>query len=183
MRRLVAVILPVVALVAVLAAPASDAQAERKWSGRGFHGGHYRQLAQGGRVRSRGRGYRGGRRHFRPRGHARWRGRGYYGRHYGYYRYYGRARWRGGYWRHGWYGRRLAWWWIVGGFWYPYPAPIYPYPVYVPAAPPVYSGPPPTQYWYFCSNPRGYYPYVTSCRVAWRPVPVTPPAAPRRRTR
>ncbi len=145
MRRLVAGIIPVVALATALTAPATDAQAERKWRGRGFHGQHY--------------GY------FTPRGHARW---------------------RGGYWRHRRYRGRPAWWWIVGGYWHYYPTPIYPYPLYVPPAvvvhpaPPVYSGPPPTQYWSFCGNPRGYYPYVTSCRGAWRPVPVRPPAAPRR---
>ena len=29
----------------------------------------------------------------------------------------------------------------------------------------------PTQYWYYCQNPAGYYPYVTSCTTAWQPVP------------
>lgn len=27
------------------------------------------------------------------------------------------------------------------------------------------------QYWYYCQNPAGYYPYVTSCTTAWQPVP------------
>jgi hypothetical protein len=29
----------------------------------------------------------------------------------------------------------------------------------------------PTQYWYYCQNPAGYYPYVTQCSSAWQPVP------------
>jgi len=27
------------------------------------------------------------------------------------------------------------------------------------------------QSWYYCTNPAGYYPYVTQCSVAWQPVP------------
>jgi hypothetical protein len=76
--------------------------------------------------------------------------------------------WRGG----RWYGPRYA-----------YPRPAYPYPGYLP--PPVvddyYGAPPPRdyagggyargadpnpqrpQYWYFCENPEGYYPYVQDC--------------------
>ena len=64
---------------------------------------------------------------------------------------------------------------------YPYyPPPYYTYPppvVYAPA--PVYVAPPPVVYqtpqsWYYCDNPKGYYPYVTSCATEWRQVPATP---------
>ena len=29
------------------------------------------------------------------------------------------------------------------------------------------------QYWYYCQNPAGYYPYVTSCTTTWQPVPAS----------
>lgn len=93
--------------------------------------------------------------------------------------------WRGGYWHRGYYGPRYGWWWVVpsAGYYY-YPRPIYPYPDYYQpstviveqaAPPPPVTGVPPQQYWYYCENPDGYYPYVSECRVQWRPVPVTPP--------
>src|SRR5580658_8898149 len=81
--------------------------------------------------------------------------------------------WRGGLWRHEWHDGRLGWWWLVGGGWYFYPEPIWPYPTYVPPAivvpqpPTPLSGLPPAQYWYFCDNPQGYYPYVASCNSPW----------------
>lgn len=92
-----------------------------------------------------------------------------------------RTIWRGGRWFHGRHDGLNAWWWLVAGRWYFYPEPIYPYPTYVPPAmviqqaPPAPAGIPPTQYWYYCDRPQGYYPYVASCNVPWRPVPVTPP--------
>ncbi len=64
---------------------------------------------------------------------------------------------------HGWWGPRFYW----GG-----PvvvAPSYPYPYYdvsppvaVQPAPPAYAQPqqPQEDYWYYCQNPQGYYPYV-----------------------
>lgn len=88
--------------------------------------------------------------------------------------------WQGGRWEHGWHDNRFAWWWIVDGGWYFYPVPIYPYPTYVPPAiivqlpPPVPTGLPPAQFWYFCDNPAGYYPYVAACPGPWRAVPATP---------
>ncbi len=33
------------------------------------------------------------------------------------------------------------------------------------------------QSWYYCNNPHGYYPYVTSCQGPWTSVPATPPGA------
>lgn len=91
--------------------------------------------------------------------------------------------WRGGRWQHGSHAGRIGWWWVVGGVWYFYPAPVYPYPNpwepppfdYV--TPPVGSPPPPppTQYWYLCESAKGYYPYVPSCPGGWKQVPATPP--------
>ena len=70
----------------------------------------------------------------------------------------------------------------------PYPYPAYSYaPAYYPPSPPVVMaqqaplappGPAPVQYWYYCNNPRGYYPYVQNCGAAWRPVPAQPPGVP-----
>lgn len=87
------------------------------------------------------------------------------------------ARWHGGHWVHARHGGRYGWWWIVGPLWYFYPTPVYPYPdPYLPpaaiAAPPPQAAQP--QYWYYCANPRGYYPYVPQCRVSWQAVPPTP---------
>jgi hypothetical protein len=25
-------------------------------------------------------------------------------------------------------------------------------------------------YWYYCDNPKGYYPYVRECSSAWQPI-------------
>lgn len=47
---------------------------------------------------------------------------------------------------------------------YPYPYP----PQYPPPAP---APPPPPQFWYYCDNPAGYYPYIQSCPTPFRPVP------------
>lgn len=84
--------------------------------------------------------------------------------------------WRGGQWFHGDHGGRGGWWWIVDGNWYFYPAPVYPYPdPYVP--PVVMPAPAPgqaPQYWYYCPNPAGYYPYVPACPTNWMAVPASP---------
>jgi hypothetical protein len=71
--------------------------------------------------------------------------------------------------------------------------PLFPPPYYYPppvvyAPPPVVYAPPvvvmpatpsyvqqPQQSWYYCDNPQGYYPYVSSCTTAWRQVPAAPP--------
>ena len=85
--------------------------------------------------------------------------------------------WRGGEWFHGDHDGRGGWWWIVGGNWYFYPAPVYPYPdpyippVVMPAPPPPAYAP---QYWYYCPNPAGYYPYVPACPTNWMAVPASP---------
>lgn len=88
---------------------------------------------------------------------------------------------------------------VVGpsfGFgYYPYPYyynPYYANPYYY--APPVVMSPEPTtyvqqsapstaqpapsqggNYWYYCSDPQGYYPYVQQCNAGWQRVSPTPP--------
>ena len=65
----------------------------------------------------------------------------------------------------------------------PYPpviaVPAYPNVVAVPPSPPVYiekavepsGGPAPSSnYWYYCPNPPGYYPYVRECQGGWMTV-------------
>jgi hypothetical protein len=68
--------------------------------------------------------------------------------------------------------------------------PYYPYYAYppvvstVPVAPPVYiqqAAPQPVpqpqaDYWHYCRNPEGYYPYVKECPGGWQQVAPTPPA-------
>lgn len=68
---------------------------------------------------------------------------------------------------------------------YPYYPPVYQYypPVTIaPNSPPVYiqQTPPETQeyppgYWYYCSNPQGYYPYIKECKTDWQQVEPAPP--------
>ncbi|MDB5855987.1 MAG: hypothetical protein JWR22_4028 [Herminiimonas sp.] len=57
---------------------------------------------------------------------------------------------------------------------YPYGAPV------VAAAPPVYveqgqegqqGSSMPSNYWYYCTNPQGYYPTVRECPNGWQQVP------------
>lgn len=68
---------------------------------------------------------------------------------------------------------------------YPYyygpPPVVYAPPVYYP--PPVVYTPPPVaptpvapqaSTWYYCDNPKGYYPYVSTCNAGWRQVPAQP---------
>lgn len=61
--------------------------------------------------------------------------------------------------------------------------PYYPPVVVVPATPPVYiqqpspiqsSPPPQTNYWHYCENPSGYYPYVRKCPGGWLKVAPQP---------
>jgi hypothetical protein len=88
------------------------------------------------------------------------------------------VRWHGGHWIHGRHAGRPGWWWVVGTIWYWYPTPVYPYPdPYQP--PPAAAIAPPSsavtpQYWYYCADPEGYYPYIPECSVNWQPVRATP---------
>lgn len=121
-----------------------------------------------------------------------WHGGGHEGGH----AWHGGGGWHGhgggGWHGHGgsyWYpGFRLVvpFYWGAGPLWGPgwwgppYPAYSYPYPY--PAAPGTVVQPPqgyvqqPPQYWYYCRNPEGYYPYVQSCPGGW--TTVQPPAGP-----
>ena len=59
--------------------------------------------------------------------------------------------------------------------WYPYN--YYPQPPVVVQQAPVYVQPQQdAYYWYYCENPKGYYPYVSSCPSGWlKVVPNTDP--------
>lgn len=54
--------------------------------------------------------------------------------------------------------------------------------VITPSAPPIYieqgsvnaTGPAADGYWYYCSNPDGYYPYVRQCSSGWQQIPSQP---------
>lgn len=90
---------------------------------------------------------------------------------------------------------------IGPGWYYPYPHYAYPPPYYAypyayppvvvtPPGPPVYveqgqaqapeATPAPTQpsanYWYYCSKPEGYYPYIKQCPGGWQQVEPRPPS-------
>jgi hypothetical protein len=68
----------------------------------------------------------------------------------------------------------------------PYPSTYaYPYPAQVvtvsPPAPPIYIEQAPqasaaqgSNYWYYCSNPQGYYPSVNACSMGWQKVAPQP---------
>lgn len=107
--------------------------------------------------------------------HSHWSiGLGYYGP--GFYGGYG----YGGY-GYGGYGYR-GYGWGYPSYYYP---PAYYYPpqtVIVPTTPPVYiqqqqvqPAQPQTNYWYYCQNPDGYYPYVKRCPRGWLQVAPQPP--------
>ena len=90
---------------------------------------------------------------------------------------------RGGHFHHG-GGPRVF---IGGYFGFPYYYPYWYSPYYYPYAypyvnypstaiqAPVYIEPEQPFYWYYCHNPEGYYPYVTSCPGGWTRVVPTPP--------
>jgi len=80
----------------------------------------------------------------------------------------------------------LGFWFAPAAVWAPPPVWVAPPPVvYYPAPPRVCAAPPAVwvergrgeeDYWYYCENPRGYYPYVRSCPGGWmRVVPDTVP--------
>ena len=123
-------------------------------------------------------------------------GGGSYGWHGGYGGHGGYG-WYGGHGGYGWYGGHGSnvgvdlwigpgWgpgWW---GPYYPYYYPYYPYYPYY-ATPPVvveeqepqtYIQLPPKakepSYWYFCNDPKGYYPYVKKCPKGWQKVVPSP---------
>ena len=94
--------------------------------------------------------------------------------------------WHRGHWSHDWHDNHFGWWWVVGGAWVFFNAPVYPYPdPYVPSTVIVQQAPPPDAppagapapaYWYYCASAQNYYPYVTQCPMGWEQVPATPAA-------
>jgi hypothetical protein len=88
---------------------------------------------------------------------------------------------------HGWgWGWGFGWspWWGYG-WGYPYYPYYYPYDSYYEAPATVYQQQPAYQestrqeeqsYWYFCTKPQGYYPYVKRCPSGW--LKVVPSSAP-----
>lgn len=89
---------------------------------------------------------------------------------------------------HGGYYGGSPLWWVFAPPLYSYPLPAY---RYVDPQPVIIQQPAPTvivqpsavvapsaqvsQSWYYCTVPKGYYPYVTTCPGGWRQVPSTPP--------
>jgi hypothetical protein len=73
-----------------------------------------------------------------------------------------------------------GWWGPGWGPYYPYP--YYPYyaapPVVVQQQPDTYIQQAPQaeepSYWYFCKDPKGYYPYVKKCPTGWQKVVPSP---------
>lgn len=68
------------------------------------------------------------------------------------------------------------------GYRYGYGYPYYSPPVTIQAPPITYIQQPapvvqqyPAGYWYYCTNPEGYYPYVKTCPNAWQQVAPVPP--------
>jgi hypothetical protein len=84
-------------------------------------------------------------------------------------------------------GAPLFGWPYPGPYYYP-PYSYYPPAVVVPSAPTTYiersdeeedEGEPQAQgYWYYCANPKGYYPYVKQCPGGWQRVAPQPPSRP-----
>lgn len=105
----------------------------------------------------------------------------------------GRTGFRGGNFGRGFYGRGVfgggygaglvldpAFDWEFGPFYGPFDYGFYdPYAYAEPpvVVPPVASGVVPSpavpgsKYWYYCSNPAGYFPYIRQCQVPWQTVP------------
>ncbi len=115
----------------------------------------------------------------RHRGGGYYRGGHHHGGHYRGSYYRGGWGWGGG-WGYGWGGDwggfavypRV----IIGGSYgwgnpYPYYSyPYYPRPIVIERSEPqiyVQQPQPEPQYWYYCENPKGYYPSVKTCRNKW----------------
>jgi hypothetical protein len=88
-----------------------------------------------------------------------------------------REAWTHGTWRHDRHHGHFGWWWNFNNFWFFYPEPFYPFPSFVGE---YYDdeytddGYADDGYWYWCDEPRGYYPYIQECDVDWIPVPPQP---------
>ncbi len=87
------------------------------------------------------------------------------------------------------YRSRPSFGFFLGSPYYDYGYPYFGTPYYspprvitIPSPPPVYIQQPPpvvqqypSGYWYYCSNPEGYYPYIKECANGWQQVEPTPP--------
>lgn len=88
-----------------------------------------------------------------------------------------------GFWDPWWGWDPAAYWDYPYPYYYPYDYPPYP-GYYAPApapptpgqAPTQANGAAPPQFWYYCDNPQGYYPYVQNCSMTWKQVAATPPS-------
>lgn len=154
MKQLTAACLVIVMIGLITSNPA---WARGGGGGGGGGGGHY------------GGGYGGG--HYG----GGWGG-GHYGGGYGYGGHYGHS-------NYGFYFGAPFYPYPYYGFPYQYPYYYPPAVVTVPVTPPVYiqqSQPAAQQnspgYWYYCSNPEGYYPYIKECPNGWQQVEPKPPA-------
>ncbi|PKB24201.1 hypothetical protein [Janthinobacterium sp. 64] len=97
-------------------------------------------------------------------------GHGFHGHHHGHGHGHLHGRSHVGVWLGSGWGYGPGWY---GDPWYghPYGRTVVVTPL--PVAPPVYveQGAVPTApMWYYCRQPQGYYPYVTSCTLPWRAV-------------
>src|SRR5262245_45764983 len=186
-------------IVAVLAFTVVPSYAQRGGGG-GGGGGRGGGGSMGGSMNGGGGGWRGGSGGGNWQGGGgNWRGGSWNGGG----NWHG-GNWHGGWngWRGAGWGWRGGWgWWgpgvVVGaGFapyywggypWYPYGYGYgYPYPYQGYSAPVVLDSgaqtyieqaapaPPQPQFWYYCQNPQGYYPYVGECPGGWQPVPAQP---------
>ncbi len=99
-------------------------------------------------------------------------GHGYGRGHYGRYRHHYRG--------HHDRGPRYFWSGSIVIPWYPYGYHAPP-PVIIQKEPQVYVQPEqePENYWYYCPDPQGYYPYIRECASGWmKVVPDTTPPSP-----
>lgn len=79
--------------------------------------------------------------------------------------------WRRGHWEHSHHNGRWGWWWVLGGLWYFYDAPVYPYPVInVPPNITIYPNESVENVRYYCPTSGNYYPYSAVCTVPWERV-------------
>lgn len=130
-------------------------------------------LPAGAQTRGAGPHAAGGVRHDASHGGHVWHGGGRGGWGWGWGLGFG-VGWEAAYW-----GYPYAYYPYGGYYPYPYAYVPYPYaPYYEYSAPaPVPAVPPPPLNWYYCDSAGAYYPYVTQCPEAWRPVPSVPPDA------
>lgn len=158
-RILLALILGLAVAIPAFSAPPP------RGGGSGYRGGAYA-----------GGGYRGGYNHGKNHYHGtRW----VVGVNVGFPGYWG-GYWGGGYWGGAYWG---GWPYWPAAYPYPYPYPYYPAPVVVQQQPTTYieqPAPPaqqqqgPVGYWYYCTDPGAYYPYVKECPAGWQRVAPQP---------